>query len=204
MNTTMIGIVDYGAGNHRSVTSAVHSLGYRTRMIRSAEDISGIDLLLLPGVGAFVTAMSEIRALGLDQVLRQWAYEGKPLLGICLGMQMLADVSYEHGTTRGLELIPGKVQPLTTPDWHIGWNRLEITEQGQSFLKPCYGQDFYFNHSFEFNTSDTYVIATSRLSRPLVAAVKRDNVCGLQFHPEKSQAAGKNILKITIDELLYA
>ena len=204
MKTALIGIVDYGAGNHNSVKGAIKALGYRSRLVKTEEDLSHLDLLILPGVGAFSTAMAEIRAMGLDILIRQWAYAGKPLLGICLGMQMLAEASYEHGLTRGLELIPGEVKPIENPGWHIGWNRLEVTPSAHDFLKASYGKDFYFNHSYEFHAPQQYVCATARLSRPIVAVVKRDNVCGMQFHPEKSQDAGKEVLQLAIEDLVHA
>ena len=203
MIKTVIGIVDYGAGNCASLRSRIDALGYRTRLVKQAGDLDDIECLFLPGVGAFASAMKSLRESGLDEVTRQWAFSGKPLIGICLGMQLLADVSFEHGETRGLELIPGQVKPLTNPNWHIGWNRLEH-HQSHSALSPSYGLDFYFNHSYEFQAPGDYVFAYARVDRPIVAAVVRDRVMGFQFHPEKSQQAGSAILKASIEGLIHA
>lgn len=204
MSSLLIGIVDYGAGNYASVRSCIKNLGYRCRPVTQQEDLKGINLLLLPGVGAYASAMEGLITTGLDDVIRQWGNDNKPLIGICLGMQLLAECSYEHGLTRGLELIPGCVKALDNPAWHIGWNRIEMSASHQDFLALSLGKDFYFNHSYEFLSPPEYVYATARLNRPIVSVVKRGNICGFQFHPEKSQKAGEEILKSTIEELTHA
>ncbi len=206
MRRSIIGIIDYGAGNCASVRSALSKLGYRTRLVNSQADFNGIDAIVLPGVGAFSTAMTALHDLQLVTLIRSWAYDGRPILGICLGMQMLAEASYEHTYTAGLELIPGKVVQLDNPKWHIGWNSLEShdNESNNHFLLDYIGSSFYFNHSFEFQAPSEYIVSITRMERPIVAIVRRDNICGIQFHPEKSQISGMKILKNTIKELLHA
>ena len=204
MKNETIGIVDYGSGNCASVRMSLVKLGYRTRLVSKADDFKHINFLILPGVGAFSTAMASLHALDLVTLIRKWAFEGKPIIGICLGMQLLSEASYEHSLTRGLELIPGKVTQLDQPKWHIGWNSLESYGEKASFMKDAYGDSFYFNHSFEFKAPDQYVVSITRLQRPIVAIVRRDNIYGIQFHPEKSQLSGLNILKSVLKELNHA
>ena len=199
----IIGIVDYGAGNCASVRSTLTSIGYRTRLVNTIEDFSDIDLIILPGVGAFSTAMTSLHSMGLVLAIKRWANEGKPIIGICLGMQLLSEASYEHQYTRGLELIPGEVVKLTEPNWHIGWNYLE-EKNGCDFISDSIGSSFYFNHSFEFQSPQEYVISIARLSKSITAIVKRDNIMGIQFHPEKSQLAGRRILQKSMEALLNA
>lgn len=200
----IVGIVDYDAGNFASVRSTLLKIGYRTRLIKSPRDLDGIDLLFLPGVGAFSHSMAALHKLNLVQEIKSFSFKGKPIIGICLGMQMLAEASYEHGYTLGLGLIPGEVTKLNEPEWHIGWNNLESHKENQCFLKDSMGESFYFNHSYEFKAPDEYILAITRLERPIVAAVKRRNIVGIQFHPEKSQEAGIKLLTDSIKELLGA
>lgn len=199
----VIGIVDYGAGNCASVRSTLTSIGYRTRLVNHIDDFADIDLIVLPGVGAFSKAMNSLHKLGLVSVIKRWAIEGRPIIGICLGMQLLSEASYEHQYTRGLELIPGEVVQLSEPGWHIGWNYLE-EKNGSNFISDSIGSSFYFNHSFEFKSPQEYVVSIARLSREITAIVKRDNIIGIQFHPEKSQLAGRRILKKSLEALLNA
>lgn len=200
----IVGIVDYDAGNFASVRSTLIKIGYRTRLINTSKDFDGTDLLFLPGVGAFPHAMSALYKLDIVQGIKNWAYAGKPVIGICLGMQMLAEASHEHSYTLGLGLIPGEVTKLNEPEWHIGWNNLEAHNESQGFLNDSMGESFYFNHSYEFKAPDEYILALTRLERPIVAAVRRDNILGIQFHPEKSQEAGIKILTNSLKELLGA
>lgn len=203
MNKLLIGILDYGAGNCTSLRNAVSNLRYHTRIVRHTEDLQGVNFLLIPGVGAFPSAISALHELNMIEAIKSFAHSGKPLMGICLGMQLLADKSYEQGETEGLSLIPGTVQPISSPSWHIGWNQLVISE-GHDFLKASAGKDFYYNHSYEYKTEEKYIIATTNLQRPMVSVVKRENICGLQFHPEKSQDAGLLLLENIIKELSHA
>jgi glutamine amidotransferase len=198
-----VGIVDYGVGNHVSVWRAIHALGYRCRVTHDTEVLDGADLILLPGVGAFPPAMQAIESRGLGEYLRARAREGKPFLGICLGMQLMADASSEFGQTAGLGLIPGQVVPLRHASWHIGWNTFE-TVGGDQLLRAVDGQSVYFNHSYVFEAPPEYTIGVSRLERPFVVAIRRENLVGLQFHPEKSQAVGHESLRRVIDGLCSA
>lgn len=193
MRKIIIGILDYGAGNCASVKSAINKLGFRTRLVKIHDDFKEINLLLIPGVGAFPSAMAAINKLNLVDSINDYARSGKPIIGVCLGMQLLADCSYELGFTRGLGLIPGVVEPLKQIDWHIGWNNLEIISDVSTF-GSLNGSCYYFNHSFEFNAANEYIVGIVRNNFPVVAMVKKDNICGLQFHPEKSQNDGLQLL----------
>lgn len=193
MTKLTIGILDYGAGNFASVSASVHKLGYRSRFVQDLSDFENIDLLLIPGVGAFSSAMKSLDKMNLITPIQNFAKSGGPVLGICLGMQLLADVSEEHGVTRGLELIPGKIVPLREPKWHIGWNTLEVS-CSDKICKNCDGLSYYFNHSYEFIAPDEFVVAKARMIRPMNAIVAKGNIYGIQFHPEKSQGAGLEII----------
>ena len=199
----LIGILDYGAGNCTSLRNAISSLRYHTRIIRHPEDLEGIDFLFIPGVGAFPSAMAALDTLNMIEPIKVFATRGKPLMGICLGMQLLADKSYEQGETEGLGLITGVVQHITTPNWHIGWNQLCATGEDM-IAAPSEGKDFYYNHSYEYKTADKYIVASSHLQRSMVSIIRKDNICGLQFHPEKSQDAGLSLLENAIRELSHA
>ena len=192
-----VGIVDYGVGNHTSVLRCVRQLGFRARISPRPDQLDQVDVLLLPGVGAFPTAMERLHATGLAGYLQRAAQLGRPLIGICLGMQLLAESSTELGFTTGLGLIPGAVEAIGEPRWHIGWNSLEVAE-GQPLLHSSDGEVMYFNHSYAFRGPEAFVAARSRVcegSEPLVAAIQRGSVWGLQFHPEKSQAPGLELLE---------
>lgn len=195
-----IGIVDYGVGNHASVWRALHGLGYRCRVSSEPEVLSGADLLLLPGVGAFGAAMEALHRHDLVEYLRNQSREGKPIVGLCLGMQLLADASLEHGFTAGLGLIPGQVVPLDQSRWHIGWNSIEVVGDDAAF-RPSDGNSMYFNHSYVFQAAPEYQACLARLDAPFPVAVRRNNLVGIQFHPEKSQAAGHRLLRNVVEGL---
>jgi glutamine amidotransferase len=195
-----IGIVDYGVGNHTSVWRALHRLGYRCRVSREMAVLSETDLLLLPGVGAFPAAMEALHRYALVPYLQEQARQGKPIVGICLGMQLLADSSSELGLTAGLGLVPGEVVALDGGGWHIGWNTLEILHD-DPMLKPTDGEALYFNHSYVFEAPAAYAAGIARLERPFTVVVRRTNIVGLQFHPEKSQWAGRTMLRNVIEGL---
>lgn len=199
-----IGIVDYGVGNHASVLHAFQSLNYRCRVGRDPNMLAECDVLVLPGVGAYPAAMSALHARGLVEFLRERARSGMPIIGLCLGMQLLADESLEHGITAGLGLIPGTVRPLPGIEWHIGWNSLE-TDQSDLEMAPSDGESFYFNHSLMFDVPAAYQTAISRAQGSnFTVAVRRRNVVGLQFHPEKSQIAGKQLLHRLVEGICHA
>jgi glutamine amidotransferase len=204
MNRKTIGIVDYGVGNHTSVLRTFQALGHRCNVTNDREILAISDILVLPGVGAFPAAMSALIQQGLESYLCELARKGKPFIGLCLGMQLLADKSLEHGTTAGLGLIPGTVRPLQGMDLHIGWNSLE-TVQPDPLITPSNGESFYFNHSLVFDVPPSYQVAISRAhGSDFTVVVRHGNVLGLQFHPEKSQAAGKLLLSRIVESLSHA
>ena len=198
----MIAIVDYGVGNLFSLKSSLAALGQEALVTGDAETLRRADKILLPGVGAFGDAAEKLRATELDTVIVDEARGGKPLMGICLGMQLLFDRGFEYGEHAGLGLIPGEVRPiaelippaLKIP--HIGWNALRFTEKKSPLFRYIReGDCVYFVHSFYAAKCEADVIATAEYGAPLTAAVQRENVCGCQFHPEKSGRVGLSILK---------
>ena len=160
-----VGIVDYGVGNHTSVLRCVRQLGFRSWISPQPDQLDQADVLLLPGVGAFPAAMERLHASGLVDYLQGAAQLGRPLIGICLGMQLLAESSTELGFTPGLGLIPGAVEAIGEPRWHIGWNSLEVVD-GQPLLHASDGEVLYFNHSYAFRGR--------RPMWPLIAACARE------------------------------
>ena len=198
----MLAIVDYGVGNLFSLKSSLAAVGAEAVVTGDAETLRKADRILLPGVGAFGDAAEKLRATGLDAVVIEQARRGKPLMGICLGMQLLFDKSLEYGEHAGLGLIPGEVRPiaelipagLKIP--HIGWNALRFTEKKSPLFRLIReGDCVYFVHSFYAARCEADVIANAEYGALLTAAVQRDNVCGCQFHPEKSGPVGLNILR---------
>lgn len=195
-----VGIVDYGVGNHASVWRTLHALGYRCRVSAEPDVLSSADLLLLPGVGAFRAAMEALHRHNLVEYLKEQSREGKPIVGLCLGMQLLADASLEHGVTAGLGLIPGQVVPLDQARWHIGWNSIEAVSDDTMF-RFSDGKSMYFNHGYMFRASPEHQACLARLDSAFPVGVRRGNLVGLQFHPEKSQAAGHQILRNVVEGL---
>jgi glutamine amidotransferase len=165
--------------------------------------LSDTDLLLLPGVGAFPPAMAALHRHGLVGYLQQQVRDGKPLVGICLGMQLLADASTEHRFTAGLGLIPGQVLPFDQARWHIGWNSIEVVRD-DPMLMPSDGRSMYFNHSYVFDAPAEYQLCVARLGQPFTIGVRRGKLLGLQFHPEKSQLAGRELLRNIVEGLCSA
>lgn len=207
MTSPTIGIVDYGVGNHASVRHTLHGLGYRCRVSGDIETLKSCNLLLLPGVGAFPAAMFELKKRGLDHFIVDWAKSGRPLIGICLGMQLLAQSSEEKSLTLGLGIIPGEISALGLHKWHIGWNTFEKTALvgDDPLFCEAYDQSFYFNHSFVYCGPQEYVGGVARLGgNPFAVAVRKEAVVGVQFHPEKSQANGRNLMKSLIEGLFHA
>ena len=198
----MIAIVDYGVGNLFSLRSSFAAIGAEVTVTDDPCVLRAADKIVLPGVGAFEDAARKLRESGLDTVVIEEANAGKPLLGICLGMQMLFDHSYEYGKHKGLGLIPGSVRPiadvipadLKIP--HIGWNALSFGESKHPLFRYLSeGDHVYFVHSFYATECEESVIATAEYGAPLTAAVARGNVMGCQFHPEKSGRVGLSILR---------
>ena len=202
----MITIVDYGVGNLFSLKSSFGFVGEEARVSGDPEVIPHAEKIILPGVGAFADAAQKLRAPGLDEALRQAVHRGTPLLGICLGMQLLFDKSYEYGEHAGLSLIPGNVRPIADviPSGlkipHIGWNALRFTENRSPIFRDTReGECVYFVHSYYAADCAPAVTATAEYGAELTAAVQRDNVLGCQFHPEKSGREGLRILKAFCD-----
>ena len=197
----MIAIVDYGVGNLFSLKSSFAAIGAEAVVTNDPMVLCGADKIILPGVGAFEDAARKLRESGLDVVIKQLAADGKPLMGICLGMQMLFEKSYEYGGHEGLGLIKGAVKPIADviPEDlkipHIGWNALKFKGDSPLFSKIREGDCVYFVHSFYAADCEESVIATAEYGAELTAAVAKDNVYGCQFHPEKSGAVGLNILR---------
>ncbi|MBQ4556605.1 MAG: imidazole glycerol phosphate synthase subunit HisH [Clostridia bacterium] len=198
----MIAIIDYGVGNLFSLKSSFDAIGANTTVTSDAEVIKAADKILLPGVGAFGDAAEKLRNSGLDKVIIAEAKKGKPLLGICLGMQLLFEKSFEYGEHEGLGLIPGEIRPISDviPNElkipHIGWNALEINGEKNAIFKHINnGDHVYFVHSYYAKTNSENVIATAEYGAALTAAAACENVYGCQFHPEKSGKVGLNILK---------
>lgn len=197
----MIGVIDYGMGNIQSVLNAFARIGTPARTVTSGSDLAGCEALVLPGVGAFSKAMSNLRAAGMVDGIRGRVADGVPLLGICLGLQLLADESEEHGRHEGLGIIPGRVRTIPVPAGyhlpHIGWNGVSITTQGRAGLFAGVPDDscFYFVHSYALECDSRFVAATTDHGVPIVAAVQSGSVWAAQFHPEKSQANGFRLLR---------
>ncbi len=198
-----IAIVDYGMGNQASVVHTLRGLGYRVKLAGTPEALDDARLLVLPGVGAFPTAMQALNQRRLSECLKQHARQGHPILGICLGMQLLAEASHEHGYTEGLGLIPGQFLPFPGSAWHIGWNTINCRGEDE-LVRRVDGQAFYFNHSYQYQGPDQYQLARAGEPRPCAAIIRSGNVVGMQFHPEKSQASGHLLLQDVINGLTHA
>ena len=196
----MIAIIDYGVGNLFSLSSSLRAVGAEVVVTDDREILKKADRLILPGVGAFADAAAKLRAGGLDGFVREQAASGKPLLGICLGMQLLFEKSYEFGEHQGLGLIPGEIVPMqgTIPADlkipQIGWNRLALKGESPLFQHIQSGDHVYFVHSYYASGCDPYVIATTDYGIEMTAAAAHGNVYGYQFHPEKSGPVGLKIL----------
>ena len=193
----MIAIIDYGMGNLHSVSKAIERLGYEAVLTSDPRAILEADGAILPGVGAFGDAMQNLRNTGLDEVTRYYAQSGKPLLGICLGMQLLFEESEEFGPAEGLGLLPGKVVrfrgDFKIP--HMGWNRLEF-RQASPLFAGLREEHAYFVHSFHaLPGREEDLLAVTDYHGPVTAIVGRGNLFGMQFHPEKSGEIGMALLR---------
>lgn len=198
----MLAIVDYGVDNLFSLKSSFAALGVQAVVTGDLAVLEDAERIVLPGVGAFGAAAQKLRESGLAEAVRRQALAGKPLLGICLGMQLLFDRSYEYGEHAGLGLIPGTVKPIAEvipADYkipHMGWNPLRLCQKDHPLWKYIReGDAVYFVHSYYATECAQSVIATAEYGAELTAAVARGSVCGCQFHPEKSGAVGLNILR---------
>ncbi len=202
----MIGIIDYGVGNLFSLQSSLKAIGQDVIVSGDREVLQKADKLILPGVGAFADAVRKLRDSGLDRLVYDKVSDGTPLLGICLGMQMLFERSLEYGEHRGLGLLNGQVVPmqgkipkqLKIP--HMGWNQLQITNpQSKLFKYTSPGEFVYFVHSYFADRCEDSLAAVTDYGIPMTAAVEKGNVFGCQFHPEKSGEVGLGILRAFCD-----
>ena len=195
----MVGIIDYGVGNLFSLRSSFASIGQEAFVSGDVEELKKADRLILPGVGAFEDAAKKLRQSGLDKFVRAQAAAGKPLMGICLGMQLLFEKSHEYGCHQGLGLLKGQVvamegklsEDLKIP--HMGWNKLEV-KRGR-LLEQANGEYVYFVHSYYADGCEESVAAVTEYGIPITAAVEQGNIFGCQFHPEKSGSVGLGILR---------
>ena len=194
----MIGIIDYGVGNLFSLRSSFAAIGAEAFVSGDPEELAKADRLILPGVGAFGDAARKLRDSGLDVFVKEQAASGKPLMGICLGMQLLFEKSYEYGEHEGLGLLQGQVVgmsgrlPADLKIPHMGWNALELTKPAKLLENGSY---VYFVHSFYAENCADSIAAVTDYGIPITAAVEKDNIFGCQFHPEKSGNVGLAILK---------
>jgi glutamine amidotransferase len=194
-------IVDYGVGNTHSVSNAIRTLGYKKLQISDNEGIiNKADVLILPGVGAYEEAINNLRSRKLDYVLNENVIlKGKPILGICVGMQLLATCSEENGVHSGLNWIEGSVKKLKLPHQfsipHVGWNNIVIKNKTPLFTGNLELNNFYFDHSYHFVCDDSNIIAYCDYGINVTAAVQKDNIFGVQFHPEKSQTTGLRLFR---------
>ena len=197
----MIAVIDYGVGNLFSLCSSLERIGAQTVVTSEPETIRKAEKLILPGVGAFADAAKKLRDSGLDVLIKEQAAQGKEIMGICLGMQLLFEKSYEFGEYEGLGLLKGSVTgmegtiPADLKIPHIGWNALCFCRESKLFRYIREGDCVYFVHSFYATDCADSVIATAEYGKELTAAVQKGNIMGCQFHPEKSGEVGLNILR---------
>ena len=191
-------ILDYGSGNVKSVFNLISFLGYNVNVSNAIQDIKSSTHIILPGVGAFGSAMKKIKSrIPLRDLSFEVIQNKKPFLGICVGMQVLVEKGYEYGEHDGLGWLPGKVNKIDTnsyPSLHIGWNNI-ITKK-DSILFQGLGDinDFYFVHSYAINTDQTFSIAETDYGNKFCSSIQKENIFGVQFHPEKSQKAGQKLI----------
>ena len=197
----MIAIIDYGVGNLFSLRSSFAAIGHDVIVSGDRAVLEKADKLILPGVGAFEDAAAKLRNSGLDQLVKEKAAAGVPLMGICLGMQLLFEKSFEYGEHEGLGLLKGQVVgmsgklPSNLKIPHMGWNQLTKTKDGKLMQNICDGEFVYFVHSYFAADCDESVAAVTEYGIPMTAAVEKGNIFGCQFHPEKSGEVGLRILK---------
>lgn len=203
LTSPRVALVDYGSGNLRSVAKALERSALRVSVVGEGAGLRDADAVVLPGVGAFADAMASLHAKGLVEALLAWIGAGRPYLGLCLGLQVLFEVSEEHGRTAGLGVLPGRIARFPERDAqggrlhvpHIGWNQVRF-RGSHPVLDALPEEDvFYFVHAYRALAEDAgCVVGTTDYGGPFAAAVARDNVFAVQFHPEKSQSSGRRLL----------
>ncbi|MDC1443560.1 imidazole glycerol phosphate synthase subunit HisH [Gammaproteobacteria bacterium] len=197
-----IGVIDYGVGNVNSLNKSFKSIGFRSVKSDNAEVLEQSDVIVLPGVGSFAYAMDKLKKSKLDKFIVRESKKNKPIIGICLGMQLLTNCSEENGNHKGLGIIPGKIKQLKNSDFHIGWNNIEVCKK-LTFVQKFNNHEFFFNHGFAYDGNNSNILSkTSYGNSSFAAAIIKKNTVGFQFHPEKSQKAGLQILKSTINFLI--
>ena len=196
--SNIIGIVNYGiAGNIHSIKKALESAGAKTIIINSSEEFNKADKIVLPGVGSFKDAMQELKNAGFIQILKE---TNKPTLGICLGMQILSTLGYEYGKTNGLDLINAEVKPILVDKKvpHVGFNHITIVNNNK-LLEGIENEEFYFMHSYEVVNYTNIIALAEYGGHQFVSAIQKENIYGVQFHPEKSRQAGIQLFKNFIE-----
>jgi glutamine amidotransferase len=193
----MVGIIDYGMGNLHSVLNAFLSLGKKAKVISKPVQLKGVTHCVLPGVGAFGDAMAILNKSGMSEAIRDYVKSGKPLMGICLGLQLLFEGSQENPKTKGLNIVKGRAVrfkgDVKIP--HIGWNQLEIKKKSPLFKGVKDGSFVYFCHSYYVVPKEKVIIGETNYTKKYASVIGKDNVLGIQFHPEKSQKVGLKILE---------
>jgi glutamine amidotransferase len=189
----LLTIVNYKIGNQKSLEVFFKNLGYNTILTYEKDQINKAEVIILPGIGAFPNAMKSLKDNQLIDLIKTKAKTGTPIIGICLGMQLLTSKSYEFEETLGLNLIPGKIKKLKNLNFNIGWNNIKkINKSVELWFSEL--DTFFFNHSYYYEGKNKYVIAKTNLKQNIPAIIKNKNIYGMQFHPEKSQEAGKKIM----------
>ncbi|MDC3174123.1 imidazole glycerol phosphate synthase subunit HisH [Candidatus Pelagibacter sp.] len=195
----MIGIVDYGCGNIKSLKNALFELDIKNDLIKSKDSFSKYEKIIIPGVGSYFNALNKIREIGFENEIKKFIGADKKILGICIGMQILSELGSEGGKTKGLNLIEGNVELISNKKnvSHVGWNNIQKEKDSLLFKNIKDNTDFYFVHSYYFNVTNKNEISTSVnfLNKQITASVEKKNIFGVQFHPEKSLDNGLKILK---------
>ena len=196
-----VGIIGYDLGNQDSLFYVLKSIGFKVIISKNKEILSKSDILVLPGVGSFPLAMKLLRKNNLTEFLVNWSNKNKPILGICLGMQLLCSEGYEFEKCKGLDIIRGEIIPLEQKNWHIGWNSNLIVRN--NFLDEQKDESYYYNHSYKYNGDSKFIISNSIFNNEIIPSIiKKGNTLGIQFHPEKSQESGKKLILNIIKKLI--
>ncbi|MDB9992258.1 imidazole glycerol phosphate synthase subunit HisH [Amylibacter sp.] len=197
-----IGIIDYGVGNVTSLSKSLRYIGFKPLISSDIKTLETTDLIFLPGVGSFNYAMEKLKITNLDEFIIHQSQLNRPIIGICLGMQLLTESSEESKCEKGLCIIPGKIKKLKNSNFNIGWNNIEVCKD-VNFMKKFDKHEFFFNHGYAFEGSGKYFLSKTRYNNNLFASsIIKKNTIGFQFHPEKSQKVGLQLLKSTINFLV--